>query len=287
MEEQARQLKSLVADQSLDHQMLRSVMEKKLRPQQRRHAAQRLTRDFSVSERRACRVLAQPRRTHRYIRVLLDTVVLRGRIRTAAYLKPRDGYRRVWHTLRKDMPGLGLRRVYRLFRAEGLTMKRRRPKRARRGERAQLSPATAPDHRWSVDFIHDQLVDCRYFRVLNIIDDFKRETVAVEVDTSPLGVRVTRVLGRLATVRGLPKVLTCDSGGEFKSRAMQGWATRHGVRLNFTTSGKPTQNAFVEPFNGRMEDEFLNQTPFTGCETRSAVPKGGAIITTNIALTAH
>jgi hypothetical protein len=95
MEEQIRQLKSLVADQALDNKMLRSVIKKELSPQQRRHEAQRLTRDFCVSERRACRVLAQPRRTHRYIRVLLDTLVLREHICTAAYLKPRESYRRV------------------------------------------------------------------------------------------------------------------------------------------------------------------------------------------------
>jgi putative transposase len=83
-------------------------------------------------------------------------------------------------------------------------MKRRRAKRARRGERAQMSAATAPDHRWNMDFIHDQLVDGRCFRVLNIIDDFTREAVAVEVDTSLSGVRVARVLDRLATTRGLP-----------------------------------------------------------------------------------
>lgn len=217
-----------------------------------------------MSERRACRVLAQPRRTHRYIPVLLDTEILRSRIRNAAYSKPRDGYRRVWHTLRKEMPSLGLRRLYRLYRAEGLTMKRRRPKRARRGERIQMPGATAPNHRWSMDFIHDQLVDGRCFRVLNIIDDFTREAVAVEVDTSLSGVRVARVLDRLATTRGLPKVLTCDNGSEFTSRAMQAWALRHNVRLNFTTPGRPTQNAFVESFNGRMRDEFLKQNLFYG-----------------------
>ena len=143
-------------------------------------------------------------------------------------------------------------------------MKRRRPKRVRGGERAHMPAATAPDHRWSMDFIHDQLVDGRCFRVLNIIDDFTREAVAVEVDTSLSGVRVTRVLDRLATTRGLPKVLTCDNRTEFTSRAMQAWAVRHSVCLNFTTPGKPTQNAFVESFNGRMRDEFLNQNLFYG-----------------------
>jgi putative transposase len=143
-------------------------------------------------------------------------------------------------------------------------MKCRRPKRSRRGERAQMPAATGPDHRWSMDFIYDQLVDGRCFRVLNIIDDFPHEAVAVEIDMSLSGVRFTRVLDRLATTRALPKVLTCDNGSEFTSRAMQAWAGRHNVRFNFTTPGKLTQNAFVESFNGRMRDEFLNQNLFYG-----------------------
>ena len=143
-------------------------------------------------------------------------------------------------------------------------MRRRRPKRARRGERAQMPAATAANHRWSMDFIHDQLADGLCFRALNIIDDFTREAVAIEVDTSLSGRRVARVLDQLAVSRGLPKVITCDNGTEFTSKAMQGWAIRHNVRLNFTTPGCPTQNAFVESFNGRMRDEHLNQNLFFG-----------------------
>jgi putative transposase len=189
---------------------------------------------------------------------------LRTAIREHAYAMPRDGYRRVWVALRGAHAGLGLRRTYRLYRLEGLTMRRRRPKRTRRGQRATMPAATAANHRWSMDFVHDQLVSGQCFRVLNIIDDFTREAVACEVDTSISGVRVARVLDRLAATRGLPKVITCDNGTEFTSKALQAWAARHDVRLNFTTPGSPTQNAFVESFNGRMRDEHLNQTLFFG-----------------------
>ena len=195
---------------------------------------------------------------------------LRLQIRDLAYQAPRDGYRRIWDTLRLSFAGIGLRRVYRLYRLEGLTMRRRRPKRARRGQRAVMPAATAPNHRWSMDFIHDQLVDGRCFRVLNIIDDFTREAVATEVDTSLSGRRVVRVLDSLAQSRGLPKIITCDNGSEFTSKIVQAWAIRHDVRLNFTTPGSPTQKAFVESFNGRMRDEHLNQTLFFGLDDARA-----------------
>ena len=143
-------------------------------------------------------------------------------------------------------------------------MRRKKPKRTRRGERAVMPAATAANHRWSMDFVHDQLADGRCFRVLNIIDDFTREAVATEVDTSLSGQRVARTLDLLATTRGLPKVITCDNGTEFTSKAMQAWAIRHNVRLNFTKPGCPTQNAYVESFNGRMRDEHLNQQLFFG-----------------------
>ncbi|RYE94239.1 MAG: IS3 family transposase, partial [Oxalobacteraceae bacterium] len=230
----------------------------------------RLVKDFSISERRACRVLGQPRRTHRYVSRGCDVAALRLQIRDLACHAPRSGYRRIWDALRLGLPRLGLRRVYRLYRLEGLTMQRRRPKRARRGQRALMPAATAPNHRWSMDFIHDQLVDGRCFRVLNIIDDFTREAVAMEVDTSLSGRRVVRVLDSLARFRGLPKVITCDNGAEFTSKILQAWAIRYDVRLNFTTPGCRTQNAFVESFNGRMRDEHLNQTLFFGLDDARA-----------------
>lgn len=166
--------------------------------------------------------------------------------------------------LRSHHPTLGLRRLYRLYRLERLTMRQRRPKRARRGERAAMPLATAANHRWSMGFVHDQLADGRCFCVLNIIDNFTREAVVCEFDTSLSGRRVARVLDDLATTRGLPKVITCDNGTEFTSKALQAWACRHDVRLNFTTPGCPTQNAFVESFNGRMRHEHLNQNLFFG-----------------------
>ena len=125
-----------------------------------------------------------------------------------------------------------------------------------------MPEATAPNHCWSMDFIDDQLVDGRCFVALNIIDDFTREAIAIELDTSLSGRQVARVLDTLGNARGLPKVITCDHGSESTSKAMQVWAMHHDVRLNFTTPGCPTQNAFVESFNGRMRNEQFDQTLF-------------------------
>ncbi|PRD17829.1 UNVERIFIED_CONTAM: Insertion element IS476 uncharacterized protein, partial [Trichonephila clavipes] len=260
LEEENRRLKTLVADQALDIRALQSV----IKAVEQRAEVQRLQRDFGLSERRACRLMQQPRRSHRYKPAQPPVIHLCEAIQKVAYEHPRYGYRRVWDLLREENQALGLRRVYRLYRLQGLTMKRRRPKRARRGERIAMPAATAANHRWSMDFIHDQLEDGRSFRVLNIIDDFTREAVACVVDTSISGRRVARHLDKLAVSRGLPKVITCDNGTEITSHAMQAWASRHDVRLNFSIPGKPTQNAFVESFNGRMRDEFLNQHLFFG-----------------------
>ena len=159
-----------------------------------------------MSEQRACRVLAQPRRTQRYVARRCDVTALRLQMRALAYNTPRAGYRHVWDLLRLSFAGLGLRRVYRLYRLEGLTIQRRRVKRARRGQRAVMPEATAPNQRWSINFIHDQLLDRRCFVALNIIDDFTREAIAIELDTSLSGRRVARVLDALGNARGLPKV---------------------------------------------------------------------------------
>ena len=143
-------------------------------------------------------------------------------------------------------------------------MRRKRPKLARRGERVAMPAATGAKQRWNMDFVHDQLVDGRYFRILNVIDDFTREIVAVEIDISVSSGGVSRVLDCLAMTRGLPKVIHCDHGTEFTRKITQAWAARHGVRLNFAEPSCPTRHAYVEPFNGRIRDEFLDQNLFFG-----------------------
>jgi putative transposase len=231
-------------------------------PAARREIACWLQGTFKVSERRACCVSGCGRSTRRYQRKRSVNPALVARLRALAYARPRFGYRRLAVLLRQEGHEVGIKRVYRLYQREGLAMKRRKPKRVRRGERMPLPQATGPNQRWSMDFVHDQLANGRRLRMLNIVDDFTRECVAIEVDVSLSGVRVARVLDHLAGTRGLPKVITCDNGTEFTSKALQAWAQRHDVRLNFIDPGKPMQNAFVESFNGRLRDECLNQNIF-------------------------
>lgn len=231
-------------------------------PVAQRETAIWLQGKFAISERHACRIAQIPRATHRYRAKRVVQADLVSRLRALAYARPRFGYRRLFHLLRREGHSTGIKKVYRLYQAEGLAMKRRRPKRTRRGERMPMPQATGPNQRWSMDFVSDQLANGNRIRMLNIVDDFTRECVVIEVDTSLSGHRVARVLDRLAHSRGLPKVITCDNGTEFTSKAMQLWQQRHGVRLNFIEPGKPIQNAFVESFNGRLRDEFLNQNLF-------------------------
>jgi len=155
------------------------------------------------------------------------------------------------------------KRVYRLYREEGLAMRIRARRRIRwRGP--VTNPATSrPNERWSIDFLSDCVSTGRVIRMLTIVDDCTRECPAIEVDTSLGGLRVRRVLDRIARERGLPKAIVLDNGPEFRGRALAAWSEQRGVRLEFIQPGKPVQNAFVESFNGRLRDECLNANWFT------------------------
>src|SRR2546422_497058 len=171
--------------------------------------------------------------------------------------RPRWGYRRLWVLLRREGYAVNWKRVYRLYREAGLAVKRRRRKRAAVARRP-LPPATRPNERWSMDFVHDRLINGRWFRSLTIVDDFTRECLAIEVDTSLTGARVVEVLTQLALGRPLARTIVVDNGPEFAGRVLDAWAYRRGITLAFIQPGKPTQNAFVESFNSRLRDECLN-----------------------------
>ena len=145
---------------------------------------------------------------------------------------------------------------------EGLQVRQRKRKRLARVERQPMLMPQAPNQRWSMDFEHDLLATGQRVRTLNIVDDFSRECPAIEVDTSLPGARVVRVLERLAETRGLPKEIILDNGPEMIGKVLDQWAWRNGVRLHFIDLGKPTQNAFIESFNGRFRDECLNENWF-------------------------
>jgi len=172
------------------------------------------------------------------------------------------GFAAGWGLLRREGWAVNRKRVYRIYREEALSVRRRRRKQVAAAPRQAMPLPTRSNERWSLDFMADTLADGRTFRTLNIVDDFTREAIAIEVGRSIPGARVVRVLERLARARAVPRALVLDNGPEFTSRALDQWAYRSGVELGFIQPGKPVQNAFVESFNGKFRDECLNQSWF-------------------------
>ena len=154
------------------------------------------------------------------------------------------------------------KRTERIYREEGLALRRKRRRKGATGVRVVIPSAQRPNEHWSMDFVSDSIVTGRRFRALTVVDNYSRECPVIEVDTSLGGARVVNVLERLSDTRGLPEVITVDNGPEFVGRALDEWAYRRGVKLNFIRPGKPIENAFAESFNGRLRDECLNTNWF-------------------------
>lgn len=214
-----------------------------------------------ISERQACQFTGFARSSQRYAPRRPPRSELRARLQTLAVLRPRWGYRRLHLLLRREGYVVNRKLVQRLYREEGLSVHRRKRKRVAVARSPILAP-TGPNERWSMDFVSDALGDGRKFRALTIVDDFTRESPAIEVEFSLTGERVARVLERLAATRGLPTTIVCDNGPEFQSLALDQWAHRRCVALHFIEPGRPVQNAFAESFNGRLRDECLNESWF-------------------------
>jgi putative transposase len=160
--------------------------------------------------------------------------------------------------LRREGIEINHKKTERLYREEGLSLRKRKRKKTAATNRIMLPVAEKTNQKWSMDFVTDSTVTGRRFRALTIVDDYSRECPAIEVDTSLGAGRVIQVLERLAEIRGLPEVITTDNGPEFTSKVLDEWAYRKGVKLNFIRPGKPIENAYVESFNGRLRDECLN-----------------------------
>lgn len=175
---------------------------------------------------------------------------------------PRYGYLMLHEFLRAEGLVVNRKRTYRIYRELGLQVRTKRRKKLTR-PRVPMPVPKRPRERWSLDFVSDQLANGRRFRVLNIVDDYSRECVSQIVDFSISGHRLARHLAELNNTCGLPKTVVCDNGSELTSKAMFLWSKAFGVRLHFIQPGKPTQNAFVESFNGKFRDSCLNLHWFT------------------------
>ena len=164
--------------------------------------------------------------------------------------------------LRQEGWGINHKKVYRLYKEEKLELRRNGKKRLKSELRGQPEKPTAPCQLWTMDFVSDALSDGRSFRSLNLVDAFTRQCLAIEADTSLGGERVVRVLDEVVAQRGKPQIMQIDNGPEFRSKALDVWASNNSVKLDFIEPGKPTQNGLIESFNGRFRDECLNQEWF-------------------------
>ena len=219
-----------------------------------------------MSERRACSVIAVDRATIRYRCCRPPDTELRGRLRNLANARRRFGYRRLFILLRQQGEASGINRIYRLYREEGLTVRRRRSRRRAVGMRAPILVEAKVNARWSLDFVHDQFACGRRFRILNIVDDVTRECLAAIPDTSISGKRVARELTALIERRGKPGMIVSDNGTELTSNAILAWCAEHRIAWHYIAPGKPMQNGSCESFNGRMRDELLNESLFFGLD---------------------
>jgi putative transposase len=214
--------------------------------------------DLGLSERRACLLARVSPSVFRYEPKQNNDEALRLRLRELAGQRKRFGSPRLHIMLKRENLVVNHKRTERIYREEGLALRRKRRRKGAAGARVVMPAAERPNQKWSMDFVTDSLVTGRRFRALTIVDDYTRECPAIEVDTSIGGRRVIEVLERLEETRGLPEVITVDNGPEFAGKALDEWAYRKGVKLNFIRPGKPVENAFAESFNGRLRDECLN-----------------------------
>ena len=191
-----------------------------------------------------------------------DNTILRHRLRELAAQRRRFGSPRLHVLLKREGLVVNHKRTERIYREEGLTLRRKRRRKSTAGARTVIPSPERPNQKWSMDFVADSIVTGRRFRALAIVDDYSRECPAIEVDTSLGGRRVVGVLERLAEIRGMPEIITVDNGPEFAGKALDEWAYRKGIKLNFIRPGKPIENAFAESFNGRLRDECLNDNWF-------------------------
>ncbi|MER9332372.1 IS3 family transposase [Mesorhizobium sp. M0488] len=273
LEDENAKLKKLLADQMLEASALRELLFKKMvGPAAKREAVAHLQAVMGLSERRACSFVGADRKMIRYQSRRPPETELRGRLRDLANERRRFGYRRLFILLRREGEASGVNRIYRLYREEGLTVRKRRARRRAVGTRSPILVEAKPNARWSLDFVHDQFACGRRFRVLNIVDDVTRECLAAIPDTSISGRRVARELTELIAHRGKPGMIVSDHGTEFTSNAILAWAKDHRVEWHYIAPGKPMQNGYVESFNGRMRDELLNESLFFGLDhARSAI----------------
>lgn len=229
---------------------------------------------MGLSQRQACRLVSLNRATWRYQRrpESKTNVALRKRIRELAEQRRRFGAPRLFQMLKREGWTINHKRVERLYREEGLGLRVKRRKKRAAAARVPIPEPIAPNQMWTIDIVHDRLANGRAFKCLTLVDEFSRECLAIEVDYGMSARRVTEVLGRTMEFRGKVVGIRSDNGSQFAGSEMDAWAYSNGVTLNFIRPGKPTENAFIESFNGRLREECLNDNQFlTLMEARTVI----------------
>ena len=227
----------------------------------RRDAALRAMRDHDVSQRRACALVGVDPKTVRRERPP-DNPDIRKMMGEIAEKRRRFGYRRIGLLLERQGMTMNHKKLYRLYREEGLSVRRRHGRKRARGSRSPVPEAFRPNRRWSMDFVSDTFGASRRFRILVVNDDCCRENLALVADTSLSGARVARELDALLRLYGKPETIVSDNGTEFTSKAILRWAKDNGVEWHYIDPGKPQQNGFIESCNGSLRDECLNEEIF-------------------------
>jgi transposase InsO family protein len=237
-------------------------------PQGRRRAAEFVRSEHGYSERRACKVTGLARSTSRYAAGIDgEERRLIERMHELSRLHPRYGYRRIWAMLRREGLRANRKRVQRLWRLEGLKV----PAKAHQqravghsGNSCVRRRAEHPNHVWTYDFVAGQTEDGRMLRFLSVVDEFTRESLALEVERSMGAAEVVAVLAMLIAERGAPELLRSDNGGEFIARSVQRWLAEKRIETGYVAPGSPWENGYIESFNGKLRDELLNRELFTG-----------------------
>jgi putative transposase len=240
-------------------------------PVAKREAVAHLSQIYEVSQRRACAVIGADRTSVRYHSRKPDDGAVRSRLRELASARRRFGYRRLHLLLGREGLHLNHKKLRRLYREERLQVRRRGGRKRALGTRAPITVPQGPNQRWSLDFVSDTLTDGRRFRILTVVDDYSRECLCLLADTSLSGTRVARELDILIAERGRPTTCVSDNGTELTSMAILRWSQETRVEWHYIAPGKPTQNAFIESFNGRLRDELLNETLFRSLAHARAV----------------
>lgn len=228
-------------------------------PKVRRAWVESLRKDHKLSQRRAFKLVDLHRSVGRYITKRTGDKEEQEKIKAIALERPRFGYRRIHGMLRKKGLKINHKKLYRIYREMGLKVRKRGTRKRAMGIRLNKIKATAINQVWGLDFMSDRLADGRKIRLLNIIDEFTRESLKIVVDTSLSGARVARELDELIRSRGKPEQIISDNGTEFTSLAILKWSENISAKWHYIEPGKPMQNGAVESFNGRVRDEFLNQ----------------------------